>query len=189
MRLDTNHDRHEGQRIGAAVPAQGAAAETAHQRGDRSAWQPHDPRSDHLTKRYKKASVTCGRRHQLRRHARRAVRLPRAERRGQDHDDLDPDHDPVQDGRHGHHRRPRPRSRGDRGPPQHRDHLPEPEHRPAPVGRGEHPAPRRDLRDLRLPAVLPADAGRLPRARRAPGRRSSVSGTTCTSRSRRSRAG
>ena len=67
----------------------------------------------------------------------------------------------------GHHRRARPRPRRDRGPPQHRDHLPEPEHRPAPVGRGEHPAPRRDLRAVRLPPAVPRDAGRLPRAGRA----------------------
>ena len=36
------------------------------------------------------------------------------ERRRQDHHDLHPDHDPGQDERHGDHRRPRPRSRGDR---------------------------------------------------------------------------
>ena len=39
---------------------------------------------------------------------------------------------------------------------QHRDHLPEAERRPPPFGRGEHPAPRRPLRHLRLPAVLSA---------------------------------
>ncbi len=72
---------------------------------------------------------------------------------------------------HGHDRRPRPRPRGEGRPAQHRDHLPEPERRPAPVGRGEHPAPRRDLRAVRLPAVLPDDAGRVPPADRAAGRR------------------
>ena len=67
-------------------------------------------------------------------------------------------------------RRPRPRPRREGRPAQHRDHLPEPEPRPAPVGGGEHPPARRALRPLRLPAVLPADAGRVPPAGRAPGR-------------------
>ena len=59
---------------------------------------------------------------------------------------------------------------------QHRDHLPEPDRRPPPVGRGEHPPARRPVRDLRLPAVLPADAGRVPPAGRAPGPRGRARG-------------
>ena len=124
---------------------------------------------EHLTKRYKKAATPGRGRHQLRGRPRRAVRVPRPERGGQDHHDLHPDHHAGQDERHGHDRRPRPRSRGDRRPARDRDHLPEPEHRQPPVGRGEHPAPRRALRRVRLPAVLPDHAGRVSRPDRAPG--------------------
>ena len=86
-------------------------------------------------------------------------------------------------------RRPRPRSRRDRRPAEHRDHLPEPEPRPAPVGRGEHPAARRPLRPVRLPPVLPRDARRVPARGSRSSPTSSASATTSSGRSRRSRAG
>ena len=50
-----------------------------------------------LTKRYKKATIPAVDDISFDVHARRAVRLPRAERRRQDHHDLDPDDDPGQD--------------------------------------------------------------------------------------------
>ena len=68
-------------------------------------------------------------------------------------------------------RRPRPGPRREGRPPEHRHHLPEPEPRPSPVGRGEHPDARRAVRPLRLPAVLPDDAERVPRSHPGAGRR------------------
>ena len=125
-------------------------------------------RVEHLTKRYKKSAHAGRRRHQLRRRRGRAVRLPRPQRRRQDHHDLDPHHDPGQDQRH---RRPSPATTSTATPRRSAASIgiifQNPTRRPPPVGRGEHPPPRRPVRDLRLPPVLPADAGRVPPAGRA----------------------
>ena len=78
--------------------------------------------------------------------------------------------------------------RRQRGPPARRDHLPAPEPRPEPDGRGERPLPRGPLRPLSVPAGVPAHARGVPAPGRGAGRDCWASSASSSTRSGRTRA-
>ena len=110
------------------------------------------------------------------RRSRRAAVLPaRSERRGQDHDSVDPDDRAGPHLRARARRGARPGHRPDGDPREHRHRLPAAVARPQ-LDRGrEHPPARHALRPLPVAAVVPVDARRLPGAGRASSPTSSAS--------------
>ena len=96
-----------------------------------------------------------GARRELRGRRRRGLRLPRAQRRGQDDDDQHALHARQADRRQRARRRPRRRARARRRPPPHRPRLPGPDARRLPDRRAE-PAPARRALRRRVGARRPA---------------------------------